>query len=69
MRDQSDVLMRQEQVIGPPLQEISSLQSLNVSASELYGVFCGTVEAKARGRVWVDARDIALAHVRAIVRA
>jgi len=54
-------------VYGSPEQEISSLSKLNTSAALMYNIFDGKVEPDETGVwLWVDVRDIALAHIRAI---
>ncbi|KAG9043967.1 methylglyoxal reductase (NADPH-dependent) gre2 [Tulasnella sp. UAMH 9824] len=55
-------------IYGPPEQEISDLSALNTSAAEIYAYFCGTREPVNRVWLWVDVRDVALAHVLAAVR-
>ncbi|KIO34524.1 hypothetical protein M407DRAFT_240425 [Tulasnella calospora MUT 4182] len=50
-------------IYGPPEQELSDLSALNTSAAEIYGYFCGTREPGNRVWLWVDVRDVALAHV------
>ena len=52
---------------GPPIQEVESLSKLNTSNAALYDVFSGKAEPSQSVYLWVDVRDIALAHVLAIV--
>ncbi len=54
-------------VYGPPEQEISSLSKLNTSNQTLYNVFIGTAKPFFVSWNWVDVRDLAQAHVGAIV--
>ncbi|QRV84238.1 NADPH-dependent methylglyoxal reductase GRE2 protein [Ceratobasidium sp. AG-Ba] len=55
-------------VYGPVLQEVPAMNKLNTSSTAFYSIFTGeTKELKFPGVwLWVDVRDIALAHVRAI---
>jgi len=53
-------------VYGPPIHEITDLESLNASAEEIYGFFTGTREPRNGLWVWVDVRDIAVAHALAL---
>jgi len=53
-------------VYGPPEQELSSLSKLNTSSAEIYGYFSGTGQTRNGVWLWVDVRDIALAHALAI---
>ncbi|KAG8852355.1 methylglyoxal reductase (NADPH-dependent) gre2 [Tulasnella sp. 330] len=53
-------------VYGPPEQEVSSLAKLGTSGDELYGIFTGKAQPENSVWIWVDVRDIALAHVLAI---
>ncbi|KAG8919992.1 methylglyoxal reductase (NADPH-dependent) gre2 [Tulasnella sp. 417] len=50
-------------IYGPPEQETGGLSALNTSAAEIYAYFCGTREPANRVWLWVDVRDVALAHV------
>lgn len=55
-------------VFGPPEQEVSSLDQLNTSAAVMYKLFTGETQTVENGEfIWVDVRDLALAHVLAIV--
>jgi len=53
-------------VYGPPEQEIPSLDKLNTSTAGMYGIFSGKTEPSQSVYLWVDVRDLALAHVLAI---
>ncbi|KIO31204.1 hypothetical protein M407DRAFT_221003 [Tulasnella calospora MUT 4182] len=53
-------------VFGPPEQELTSLNNLNQSNTDIYDVFNGTSEPRYGTWVWVDVRDLARAHVAAI---
>ncbi|CAE6445741.1 unnamed protein product [Rhizoctonia solani] len=55
-------------VYGPALQEVKSMSNLNASSTAFYALFSGQQrELKNAGVwLWVDVRDIALAHVRAL---
>ncbi|KAG9000601.1 methylglyoxal reductase (NADPH-dependent) gre2 [Tulasnella sp. JGI-2019a] len=53
-------------VFGPPEQEVTSLANLNTSAAGMYDVFTGKEQPRNSVYIWVDVRDIALAHVLAI---
>jgi len=54
-------------VFGSPDHEVSSLAKLNTSAAVMYDIFSGKAEPNAPGVwLWVDVRDIALAHILAI---
>ncbi|KAG9018648.1 methylglyoxal reductase (NADPH-dependent) gre2 [Tulasnella sp. 427] len=54
-------------VYGPPEQEVTDLSKLNTSAADMYALFTGQKEASNQAWIWVDVRDVALAHVLAIV--
>jgi hypothetical protein len=49
------------------LHEVDSPAKINESNAHLYGIFNGSAELKQSVWIWVDVRDLALAHVRAIV--
>ncbi|EUC62429.1 NADPH-dependent methylglyoxal reductase GRE2 protein, putative [Rhizoctonia solani AG-3 Rhs1AP] len=53
---------------GPVLHEVTSLNNLNDSSVEFYKVFSGQDKELNRSRVWlwVDVRDVAIAHVAAL---
>lgn len=53
-------------VYGPPEQEVTDLSKLNTSAADMYSLFCGQREASNQAWIWVDVRDVALAHVLAL---
>ncbi|GJJ10901.1 hypothetical protein Clacol_005129 [Clathrus columnatus] len=54
-------------VWGPPLQAISSLNSLNTSLVDFYNTITGKMEASpAHIGNWVDVRDVAEAHVKVL---
>ncbi|KAJ7844935.1 NAD(P)-binding protein [Mycena olivaceomarginata] len=53
-------------VLGPILHAVSSPAELNTSARQMYEAFTKLGAAGTGGRCWVDVRDIALAHVRAL---
>lgn len=55
------------QVYGPPEQEVTDLSKLNTSAADMYSLFCDQKEASNQAWIWVDVRDVALAHVLALV--
>ncbi|KAJ7638188.1 D-lactaldehyde dehydrogenase [Roridomyces roridus] len=58
-------------VLGPLLHEVSSPSALNTSAKNMYDVFTVPGFASASrggGGNWVDVRDLATAHVRALQR-
>lgn len=55
------------QVYGPPKQEASSVEKLNTSPLDLYKILNGLAEPYIGVWLWVDVRDIALAHILAIV--
>ncbi|KAF7336883.1 D-lactaldehyde dehydrogenase [Mycena venus] len=52
-------------VVGPVIHAVSSPQALNTSARMMYDAFTKP-GAAAGGGSWVDVRDLALAHVRAL---
>ncbi|KAG9006950.1 methylglyoxal reductase (NADPH-dependent) gre2 [Tulasnella sp. 427] len=57
--------------ICPPMasrlqQEVTDLSKLNTSAADMYALFTGQKEASNQAWIWVDVRDVALAHVLAI---
>ncbi|KAG8990470.1 methylglyoxal reductase (NADPH-dependent) gre2, partial [Tulasnella sp. 427] len=56
-------------VLGPPEQELSSLKQLNTSNTDIYDVFNGSSEPRFTTWIWIDVRDLATAHVLAILRA
>ncbi|KAJ7737805.1 D-lactaldehyde dehydrogenase [Mycena maculata] len=54
-------------VFGPTIHEVSSPDGLNTSAHIMYDAFTKPAPAAGAGLVpWVDVRDLALAHVRAL---
>jgi len=53
-------------VFGPPEQDVASLSKLNSSAAGMYKVFTGQSPPSNSVWLWVDVRDVALAHVLAI---
>ncbi|KAG8945080.1 methylglyoxal reductase (NADPH-dependent) gre2 [Tulasnella sp. 424] len=53
-------------VLGPPEQELTSLKFLNTSNTDIYDVFNGVSEPRYTTWAWIDVRDLAQAHVRAI---
>ncbi|KAG8914210.1 methylglyoxal reductase (NADPH-dependent) gre2, partial [Tulasnella sp. 418] len=53
-------------VYGPPTQELTSVDKLNTSNASLYAVFTGKIKAENNVWIWVDVRDLALAHALAI---
>ncbi|KAG8920885.1 methylglyoxal reductase (NADPH-dependent) gre2 [Tulasnella sp. 419] len=50
-------------VFGPPTQEVTSIDKLNTSNASLYAMFIGKAKAENSVWIWVDVRDLALAHV------
>ncbi|KAF7337332.1 D-lactaldehyde dehydrogenase [Mycena sanguinolenta] len=52
-------------VLGPIIHDISSPEALNTSARSMYRAFTEP-EASSGGGCWIDVRDLALAHVRAL---
>ncbi|KAF8155208.1 NAD-P-binding protein [Mycena galopus ATCC 62051] len=52
-------------VVGPVIHDVSSPEALNTSARAMYRAFTKP-EASAGGGCWIDVRDLALAHVRAL---
>ncbi|KAJ7675152.1 D-lactaldehyde dehydrogenase [Mycena rosella] len=52
-------------VLGPVIHAVSSPEALNTSAHRMYEAFTKP-DATAGGGCWVDVRDLALAHVRAL---
>ncbi|KAJ6452663.1 hypothetical protein C8R45DRAFT_1083348 [Mycena sanguinolenta] len=52
-------------VLGPIIHDISSPETLNTSARSMYLAFTKP-EASSGGGCWIDVRDLALAHVRAL---
>ncbi|KAJ7232314.1 NAD-P-binding protein [Mycena haematopus] len=52
-------------VLGPVIHAVSSPETLNTSARAMYLAFTKP-EASAGGGCWIDVRDLALAHVRAL---
>ena len=55
------------QVFGPAEQD-TNVEQLNESIGQIYAAFKGEALAPLSGYVWVDVRDVSLAHVLAIVR-
>ncbi|KAJ7635936.1 NAD-P-binding protein [Mycena rosella] len=55
-------------VLGPILHAIASPTALNTSTRMMYDAFT-TPDGAAGGGCWIDVRDLALAHVRALQRA
>lgn len=55
------------QVLGPPEHEITSLKKINRSLEDIYDVFSGATEPRYSAWVWADVRDVARAHVAAMV--
>ncbi|KAJ7142305.1 NAD-P-binding protein [Mycena epipterygia] len=55
-------------VLGPVIHAISSPDALNTSMRQMYGVFTKPGDAMGPGGNWIDVRDLALAHVRALQR-
>lgn len=58
-------------MFGPPLQKITSLDSLNESAKNIWNVVNGSFKDGCPPTfvpIFVDVRDVALAHVRAVER-
>jgi hypothetical protein len=57
------------QVYGPVLQEVTSMKQLNTSSAKFYSIFNGEEkELTSPGLwLWVDVRDVARAHVAALV--
>ncbi|CAA7269674.1 unnamed protein product [Cyclocybe aegerita] len=57
-------------VFGPPIHDITSLKSLNLSLQTWYNMVASdspkTKDALSQSPAWVDVRDIALAHVLAL---
>ncbi|KAJ7311769.1 hypothetical protein DFH08DRAFT_897584 [Mycena albidolilacea] len=53
-------------VLGPIIHAVSSPAELNTSARQMYEAFTKPGAAGTGGGCWVDVRDIALAHVRAL---
>ncbi|KAJ7490833.1 D-lactaldehyde dehydrogenase [Mycena latifolia] len=53
-------------VLGPVIHAVSSPEALNTSAMAMYNAFTKPAGALAPGGCWVDVRDLALAHVRAL---
>ncbi|CAE6452307.1 unnamed protein product [Rhizoctonia solani] len=49
-----------------PADQVTNIHDLNASSAQIYAVFEGKTLAPISGYVWVDVRDIALAHVLAI---
>lgn len=48
-------------------EQVTNVDRLNESTGMIYAVFVGKAAVPMSGYVWVDVRDIALAHVLAIV--
>ncbi|KAI0082031.1 D-lactaldehyde dehydrogenase [Panus rudis PR-1116 ss-1] len=59
-------------IFGPIMNEVSDVSSANTSLIELYHTLLKSAktpdELKTMGHAWIDVRDVALAHVRAIQR-
>ncbi|KAG8909008.1 methylglyoxal reductase (NADPH-dependent) gre2 [Tulasnella sp. 403] len=53
-------------VCGPPEHEIPGVQHLNSSAAVIYNIFNGTSRNHGNVYLWVDVRDVALAHTLAL---
>jgi nucleoside-diphosphate-sugar epimerase len=57
-------------IFGPPIQPIKSVKRLNFSAGYFYALFNGTLAGKDCTKTmfpaYIDARDLAVAHVRAL---
>ncbi|KAG8895062.1 methylglyoxal reductase (NADPH-dependent) gre2, partial [Tulasnella sp. 408] len=54
-------------VYGPPEQEVPSMVKLNTSDLDIYDIFNGTSDPRYGVWIWVDVRDLAEAHVLAMV--
>ncbi|KIO34383.1 hypothetical protein M407DRAFT_64532 [Tulasnella calospora MUT 4182] len=54
-------------VYGPPEQEVLSLIKLNTSNLDIYDIFNGTSDPRYGVWIWVDVRDLAEAHILAMV--
>ncbi|KAJ7033273.1 D-lactaldehyde dehydrogenase [Mycena alexandri] len=52
-------------VVGPTIHDVSSIDALNTSARMMYNAFTKPGGATGGG-CWIDVRDLALAHVRAL---
>lgn len=52
---------------GPVVHPVDSVENLNLSNSMLWTVYKGKEMPQSRVPVWVDVRDLALAHVRGLV--
>lgn len=64
--------MPSSQVFGPLLQEVHSVSALNTSSADWYQtILTSTAPADKfkTGNVWVDVRDLAIGHVRALEKA
>ncbi|KAJ7479840.1 D-lactaldehyde dehydrogenase [Mycena latifolia] len=61
------VVMNPPLVLGPAIHAVASPEALNTSARMMYDAF-HKPGAAAGGGCWVDVRDLALAHVRALQR-
>ncbi|KAJ7490832.1 D-lactaldehyde dehydrogenase [Mycena latifolia] len=53
-------------VVGPAIHAVSSPEALNTSSLMIYNAFTKPEGRTLPGMSWVDARDLALAHVRAL---
>ena len=57
------------QVYGPVIQEVTSMKQLNTSSAKFYSIFNGEEKELSNVGVWlwVDVRDVAEAHLAALV--